>query len=136
MRTPSAPQVRSTFGADLRRRLLAELLGTGLLVTAVVGSGRTSVAPAAVAAWIGGAYWFTSSTSFANPAVTLGRGFSDTFAGISPGSVPAFIVAQAVGLVLALALAAALYPSGTTRADDRGAEDLVVPHQTIDRNPR
>jgi arsenate reductase len=63
-----------------------------------------------VAAWIGGAYWFTSSTSFANPAVTVGRAFSDTFAGIAPASVPMFVVMQLVGLVVAVGLIRLFFP--------------------------
>ncbi len=74
-------------------------------------------------AYIGAAYWFTSSTSFANPAVTVGRMFSDTFAGIAPGSAPGFITAQIVGALIGLALIAALYPGIEARADD-----VVVPH--------
>ncbi|HUS27641.1 MAG TPA: MIP/aquaporin family protein [Kofleriaceae bacterium] len=79
--------------------LLGEAVATFGLVGVVIAVGRTrpSIAPLAVAAYITAAYWFTSSTSFANPAVTLGRAFSDTFAGIRPSDVPAFIVAQAVG---------------------------------------
>jgi glycerol uptake facilitator-like aquaporin len=77
-------------------------LGLLLAIFGVVRSGRSAVAAFAVAAfavagYIAGAYWFTSSTSFANPAVTIGRAFSDTFAGIEPASVPMFIVAQLVG---------------------------------------
>ncbi|MGB2736403.1 MAG: aquaporin, partial [Candidatus Nanopelagicales bacterium] len=61
-------------------------------------------------AWIGAAYFFTASTSFANPAVTIGRAFSDTFAGISPASVPLFIVFQLIGAVIGAALTEVLYP--------------------------
>nr|WP_233601067.1 MULTISPECIES: aquaporin [Micromonospora] len=106
----------------LRRRLLAEFVGTALLVAAVVGSGRAAVAPAAVGAYIGAAYWFTSSTSFANPAVTIGRAFTDTFAGIAPASVPGFVLAQLVGLAVGVGLLAALYPDAGTAADQ-----VVVP---------
>ena len=74
-------------------------------------------------AYLGAAYWFTSSTSFANPAVTVGRMFSDTFAGIAPTSAPAFIGAQLVGLVVGVALVLALYPDLASRA-----ADVVVPH--------
>ena len=77
--------------------LFAEVIATlGLLLVifALVRSGRSATAPAAVGAYIGAAYWFTSSTSFANPAITVGRMFSDTFAGIAPASVPGFVVAQ------------------------------------------
>jgi glycerol uptake facilitator-like aquaporin len=92
---------------------LSEVVATfGLLlvILGVVRSGRVSVAPFAVAAYIGGAYFFTSSTSFANPAVTIARSLSDTFAGIHPGSVPAFVLCQLAGAGLALALMRFLYP--------------------------
>jgi glycerol uptake facilitator-like aquaporin len=92
---------------------LSEVVATfGLLlvILGVVRSGRVGVAPFAVAAYIGGAYFFTSSTSFANPAVTVARSLSDTFAGIHPGSVPAFVACQVAGAGLALALMRFLYP--------------------------
>jgi arsenate reductase len=93
--------------------LLGEVVATcGLLLVifSLVRSGRVATAPAAVGAYIGAAYWFTSSTSFANPAISVGRMFSDTFAGIAPASVPAFVVAQLVGGLLAVGLIRALYP--------------------------
>ena len=99
-------------------------LGLILVIMALARSGRARSAPAAVGAYIGAAYFFTSSTSFANPAITVGRMFSDTFAGIAPPSAPAFIGAQIVGGVLAFALVKALYP-GVTPAD---AAAVVVPH--------
>ena len=71
--------------------------GLVLLIFALARTGRAALSAAAVGAYIGAAYWFTSSTSFANPAVTVGRMFSDTFAGIAPGSVPLFVAAQIVG---------------------------------------
>ena len=75
----------------------------GLLsVIFLIGKHRADSVPLAVGVWIGGAYWFTSSTSLANPAVTIARAFSDSFAGIAPESVPLFIVMQLVGLALAL----------------------------------
>lgn len=86
-------------------------LGLVLVVFGVVRSGRQGGAPFAVGMYIGAAYFFTSSTSFANPAVTLARTLSDTFAGIAPSSVAAFIAAQLVGGALGFALARALYPS-------------------------
>ncbi len=92
---------------------LAEAVATAGLVVVVFAlarTGRGAVSAVAVAAWIGSAYWFTSSTSFANPAVTAGRVLSDTFAGIAPGSVPAFVAAQAAGGVVGLVLVLALYP--------------------------
>ena len=72
-------------------------LGLLLVIFALARSGRGRSAPAAVGAYIGAAYWFTSSTSFANPAITIGRMFSDTFAGIAPASVLSFIGAQIIG---------------------------------------
>jgi glycerol uptake facilitator-like aquaporin len=75
-----------------------------------VRSGRLAAVPVAVAAYIGAAYWFTSSTSFANPAVTIARSLSDTFAGIAPSSVLPFIGAQLVGGALAVAAARILFP--------------------------
>jgi glycerol uptake facilitator-like aquaporin len=77
-----------------------------------------------VGAYIGAAYWFTSSTSFANPAVTVGRMFSDTFAGIAPRSTPGFIAAQVVGALIGLAMVVALYPDAA-----RSADEVVVPRQ-------
>ncbi len=97
---------------------LGEVVATAgllLLIFALARSGRAAVAPAAVGAYIGAAYWFTSSTSFANPAVTVGRAFTDTFAGIAPASVPGFVVAQTIGLVVGAGLLLALYP-GVGRA--------------------
>lgn len=86
---------------------------TGLvfLIFALARTGRLRLAPAAVGAYIGAAYWFTSSTSFANPAVTIGRALSDTFAGIAPASVPGFVAAQLVGAVIAAMLVALFYPT-------------------------
>lgn len=85
--------------------------GLLLLILSLVRTGRTSVAPFAVGAYIGAAYFATSSTSFANPAVTAARALTDTFAGIAWRSVPAFVAAQLVGAALALVAARALYPS-------------------------
>ena len=95
------------------------------MIFALARSGRSRSAPAAVGAYIGAAYWFTSSTSFANPAITVGRMFSDTFAGIAPSSVPSFIAAQILGGILAAGIIKALYPA-ITPAD---AADIIVPHQ-------
>ena len=85
--------------------------GLVLLILALVRSGRAGTAPAAVGAYIGAAYWFTSSTSFANPAVTVARMFSNTFAGIAPASVAMFIVMQLLGAALGYLLIRALYPA-------------------------
>lgn len=106
--------------------------GLILLVFALARSGRAAVAPAAVGAYIGAAYWFTSSTSFANPAVTVGRAFTDTFAGIAPTSVPGFVVAQLVGLAVGVGLLAALYPDAGAAADQVVVptdEDATVAHR-------
>ena len=99
--------------------LLSEVIATAGLVLVVFGlarSGRASAAPYAVGAYIGGAYFFTSSTSFANPAVTLARTLSDTFAGIAPASVLGFIGAQLLGGLVALGLLGVLYPRSTRTA--------------------
>ena len=88
-----------------RRRLLGEVVATaGLVLTIALLRGHGERAPLLVPAWILGAYFFTSSTSFANPAVTVARAFSDTFAGIAPASVPAFVAAQLVGVGAGLGL--------------------------------
>ena len=88
-------------------------LGLLLVIFALARSGRSRTAPAAVGAYIGAAYFFTSSTSFANPAITIGRMFSDTFAGIAPASVLPFIGAQVIGGTLAVLVLRALYPGIT-----------------------
>ena len=88
--------------------------GLVALVFALARTGRLALAAPAVGAYIGAAYWFTSSTSFANPAVTVGRAFSDTFAGIAPSSVPGFVLAQLVGAAVGVALAVTLYPKDVT----------------------
>ena len=111
---------------------LGEIVATTgllLLIFALARSGRGAVAPAAVGAYIGAAYWFTSSTSFANPAVTVGRAFTDTFAGIAPASVPGFVIAQLIGLLAAVGLLVALYPNVGATADR-----VVVEHDvaTVD----
>ena len=105
-----APSAHHRGGGPL---LLSEAVATAgllLVIVALARTGRTQHAPWAVAAWIGAAYWFTASTSFANPAVTIGRTLTDTYAGIAPASAPAFIAAQIVGGALGTALAVVLYP--------------------------
>jgi glycerol uptake facilitator-like aquaporin len=107
--------------------LLAEVVATvGLLLVifSLARTGRAATAPAAVGTYIGAAYFFTSSTSFANPAITVGRIFSDSFAGIAPASAPAYVVAQLAGGALAIALIRTLYPGVTPEA----AADVVLPH--------
>ena len=106
--------------------LVGEIVATAGLIALIftlARTGRAGLSAAAVGAYIGAAYWFTSSTSFANPAITVGRMFSDTFAGIAPASVPGFIAAQVIGAVVGLALVIALYPDAP-----RTADEVVVPH--------
>lgn len=117
----------STHHRASAAHLLAEIvatLGLLLVIFSLARSGRASTAPAAVGAYIGAAYWFTSSTSFANPAISIGRMFSDTFTGIAPASVPAFIAAQVIGALVAIAAIRTLYPRLTPAA----AADVVLPH--------
>jgi arsenate reductase len=117
----------STHHRASAAHLFAEVIATlGLLLVifALARTGRSSTAPAAVGAYIGAAYWFTSSTSFANPAITVGRMFSDTFAGIAPASVPGFVAAQLAGGVVAVALIRTLYPDVGPAA----AAEVVVAH--------
>jgi arsenate reductase len=92
--------------------------GLVVLIFALARTGRGALSAGAVGAYIGAAYWFTSSTSFANPAVTIGRVFSNSFAGIAPTSVPPFVLAQVAGAALGLGLVLALYPDAPATADD------------------
>lgn len=99
---------------------LSEVIATVTLLLVIQGcvrTGRGAVVPFAVAAWIGGAYWFTSSTSFANPAVTAGRTLSDTFAGIAPSSAPMFVLMQLIGLGVAFGLVRLFYPQPSEAPD-------------------
>ena len=112
---------------------LGEIVATAGLVAlifALARTGRAAQSAAAVGSYIGAAYWFTSSTSFANPAVTVGRIFSDTFAGVAPGSAPGFVIAQIVGAVLGAGLVLTLYPDV---AESTAA--VVVPHDTTRSAP-
>lgn len=107
--------------------LLGEVVATAGLILLIFALARTSrgvLAAPAVGAYIGAGYWFTSSTSFANPAVTVGRMFSDTFAGILPGSVPGFVLAQLVGAAAGMGLLLILFPTA-----GRSADDVVIPHR-------
>jgi glycerol uptake facilitator-like aquaporin len=88
---------------------LAEYVATLGLLLVILGHRKAQDAPWTVAAWIGAAYWFTSSTSFANPAITIARALSNTFAGISPSHVPAFIFAQLLGALTAIPVAHMLF---------------------------
>ncbi|MBD9704521.1 aquaporin [Streptomyces caniscabiei] len=110
----------STHDRSAGHLLLGEVVATAGLVLLIFGLARTDqlrFAPVAVASYIGAAYWFTSSTSFANPAVTIGRTFSDTFAGIAPGSVAGFIGMQLIGGVVGLALVALIFLPGRDAAE-------------------
>jgi len=107
--------------------LFSEVIATSGLLLVIFSLARTrraSTAPAAVGAYIGAAYFFTSSASFANPAISVGRVFSNTFAGIAPASVPGFIVAQLVGGACAILAIRALYPDITPAE----AADAIMPH--------
>jgi arsenate reductase len=112
---------KTRTGGDLWFAEVVATLGLLLVIFGVVRSGRVALTPFAVAGYIAAAYWFTSSTSFANPAVTIARTLSNTFAGINPSSVPAFVIAELLGGALAIALAWFLYP-------DMPADAVVVPH--------
>lgn len=116
----------STTDRSAGHLLTGEVVATAglvFLIFSLARAGRAAVAAPAVGAYIGAAYWFTSSTSFANPAVTVGRAFTDTFAGIDPTSVPGFLGAQLVGGAFGVALLVALYPH-----PEIGADRVVVPH--------
>ena len=107
--------------------LFAEVIATAgllLVIFALARTRRSTVTPAAVGAYIGAAYFFTSSTSFANPAISVGRMFSNTFAGIAPASVPGFVVAQLAGTAAAIAAIKLLYPD-VSPAD---AAAVLLPH--------
>ena len=106
---------------------MAEIVATTGLIVVIFSLARTrrsNITPAAVGAYIGAAYFFTSSASFANPAITVGRIFSNTFAGIAPSSVPGFVAAQLAGGICALALIRGLYPDITPEE----ASEAVQPH--------
>jgi glycerol uptake facilitator-like aquaporin len=115
---------------------VAEVVATAgllLVIFSLVRSGRVEHAPAAVGAYIGAAYWFTSSTSFANPAITIGRMFSDSFAGIDPASVPLFIATQLAGATVAVLLIRVLYPNAPKPTGP--VDDAVLPHPVDERAP-
>ena len=130
----SAVSIATTHRAS-PPHLFAEVIATlGLLLVifSLARSGRGNLAPAAVGAYIGSAYFFTSSTSFANPAIDVGRMFSDTFAGIAPASVPAFVVFQLLGAVVAIGVIRVLYPG--LSAED--AAEVMLPHgESAERAP-
>ncbi|MFJ6455168.1 MIP/aquaporin family protein [Paenarthrobacter sp. NPDC091669] len=119
--TSISTKERATAG-----HLLAEVVATAglvLLIFSLAATKRGALAAPAVGAYIGAAYWFTSSTSFANPAVTIGRIFSDTFAGIAPGSVPPFLAVQLLGAAVGVGILLVLFPHA-----GRAADDVVIPH--------
>ena len=119
----------STHHRASSAHLFSEAIATAgliLVIFALARTRRSTITPAAVGAYIGAAYFFTSSASFANPAISIGRMFSNTFAGIAPASVPGYIVAQAIGGLLAALTVRTLYPD-VTAAD---AATVLVPHET------
>jgi glycerol uptake facilitator-like aquaporin len=99
----------STHVRSAPAQLLSESVATFGLLLVILGSRHNRNVPWLVAAWIGAAYWFTASTSFANPAITLARCLTNTFAGIRPGDVPEFVTAQFVGALIGLCAARALF---------------------------
>jgi arsenate reductase len=115
-------------GAHLFAELIATL-GLLLVIFSLARTKRAASTPAAVGAYIGAAYFFTSSASFANPAIAVGRMFSDTFAGIAPAAVPGFVIAQLAGGVAAIVVLRTLYPD-VTPAD---AADVLLPHPAAGR---
>lgn len=114
-------------GAHLFAEVIATL-GLLLVIFSLARTRRGNLAPAAVGAYIGAAYWFTSSTSFANPAIDIGRMFSNTFAGIAPASVPSFSVFQLIGGAVAIAVIRTLYPDLTSEE----AAEILIPHDAED----
>jgi glycerol uptake facilitator-like aquaporin len=128
------PTHLSTKDRSSGGHLVGEAVATAgllLVIFALARTHRGSLAALAVGAYIGAAYWFTSSTSFANPAVTVGRMFSDTFAGIAPASVPGFVLMQLVGAMVGAGIVVFLYPDIGKRAGD-----VIVPAtRTATRTP-
>ena len=115
--------VRSSTGLWLSEALAT--FGLVVLIFALVRAGRAGLAPFAVGAYITAAYWWSSSTSFANPMIDVARMLSDTFAGIAPSSVPMFLLAQFAGGAVAVAVVAVLYPTVPSVADA-----VVVPQES------
>jgi glycerol uptake facilitator-like aquaporin len=109
---------------------LSEGLATCGLLLVVLGHRRSHDVPWMVAAWIGAAYWFTASTSFANPAITIARSLTNTFSGIRPADVPGFIAGQAAGCVAALAIARALWP-GALRGNVTNGDALLLAKRSM-----
>jgi arsenate reductase len=119
-------RARSAGGLWLSEALAT--FGLVVLIFALVRAGRAAVAPFAVGSYITAAYWWSSSTSFANPMIDLARTLSDTFAGIAPGSVPMFLLMQFLGAAAAVGVVALLYPTVPDVADQ-----VVVPHESPER---
>jgi glycerol uptake facilitator-like aquaporin len=134
----SLPLIQSSLHARTGiGQWIAEFVATLGLLLVVIGHRKADDAPWMVAAWIGAAYWFTSSTSFANPAITIARALSNTFAGISPYHVPAFVVAQILGAFAAVPVAHLLFPrkpgppmNGADQTSPRSASDTLAPSPT------
>jgi glycerol uptake facilitator-like aquaporin len=117
----------STHHRATPAHLFSEAIATGgllLVIFSLARSKRANTIPAAVGAYIGAAYFFTSSASFANPAISVGRMFSNTFAGIAPASVPGYVVAQLIGGACAVLAIRVLYPHVTAAE----AEEVLLPH--------
>ena len=123
--SPFMLSTRERSGGNLYLSEVVATTGLLLVIFCLARSGQAASTPAAVGAYIGAAYFFTSSTSFANPAVTAGRMFSDTFAGIAPASAPAFVLCQLVGAIVACGLVMTLYPRSA--AVPEAEADALVP---------
>ena len=117
-------------GAHLWLSEVVATAGLVALIFALARSARGALSAAAVGAYIASPYWFTASTSFANPAVTVGRMLSDTFAGIAPGSVPPFVLAQLVGAAVGVGAVLAIYPDAPL-----SVHRAVVPVEEVSRRP-
>ena len=115
---------KTRSGGGLWLGEIVATLGLLLVIFGVVRSGKSTLAPFVVAGYITAAYFFTSSTSFANPAITIGRSLSDSFAGIAPRSAPGFIVAQFIGMALALVAIRIVFPDV-----DEFADELLMKHE-------
>lgn len=134
---PVSISTHERSGAGLWLGEVVATLGLVVIIFGVVRSGRGHTVAFAVGGYITAAYWFTSSTSFANPAVTVARMFSDTFAGIAPGSVAMFVAMQLLGGALAFAVVNLLYPDAATLAAEITGERVRAPAPTpAPRPPR
>jgi glycerol uptake facilitator-like aquaporin len=111
---------------------LAEAVATFGLILVILGHSRREEAAWMVAAWIGGAYWFTASTSFANPAITIARSLSNTFAGIRPADVPGFIVAQVIGALVAVQVAKGLFRKSDIQGGQAGPTLIAASEKPAD----